>query len=94
MAANAKSETGNTTLLLVNMPGGKDKEKITRLYEEVPPSQLATEVGEDEDLKERDQWANRFEYMLSVIGYVVDLGSKQNFASNLRKVTIYFSTTK
>lgn len=79
MAANVKNETGNTTLLLVNMPGSKEKEKITRLYEEVPPNELANEVGEDVNVKERDQWANRAEYMLSVIGYVVDLGSKQTF---------------
>jgi hypothetical protein len=67
----AKGSNHNTTLLLVSM---QEKEKITRLYEEVAPNELATEVGEQ--LKERDQWANRVEYMLSVIGYVVDLGSE------------------
>ena len=33
-----------------------------------------------EDKKDqRDQWTNKIEYMLSVIGYVVDLGSIQNY---------------
>ena len=32
------------------------------------------------DYEHRDEWANKVEYMLSVIGYVVDLGSEyKNF---------------
>ena len=27
---------------------------------------------------QREQWSNKIEYMLSVIGYVVDLGSEYN----------------
>ena len=42
------------------------------------------EEEDDEDaevvrLKKRDQWSNKMEYMLSVIGYVVDLGNCVRF---------------
>jgi hypothetical protein len=35
-------------------------------------------------VKSRDEWSNKIEYMLSVIGYVVDLG-------NLKSMHMYFS---
>jgi hypothetical protein len=39
----------------------------------------------------RDQWSNKVEYLLSVIGYVVDLGSKYNSLKflNPKKVFAY-----
>ena len=40
--------------------------------------ELAYGDGRANDHQEREQWSNKVEYMLSVIGYVVDLGSKTN----------------
>ncbi|CAF0951290.1 unnamed protein product [Brachionus calyciflorus] len=40
---------------------------------------LIEEKDETEDLHDRDQWSNKIEYMLSVIGYVVDLGNCVRF---------------
>lgn len=36
----------------------------------------------------RDLWTNKVEFLLSVIGYVVDLGKKRFF---IRKIKFYFS---
>lgn len=75
--------TNNTTLLLVSFT---EPEKETenncnhvhrpRLFEEVPADRVVSEVAID---RKRDQWSNKLEYMLSVIGYVVDLGSVLEF---------------
>ena len=78
-ATNAYStNNNNTTLLLASFneqEKEKDKEKSRRFYEEVPTNEFVTELTSDSTIKQRDQWANKIEYMLSVIGYVVDLGS-------------------
>ena len=75
------SNNANThqELLLVSLcETGSNANQRPRLYEEVSTDRIKSEVdgnNNDCDSKERDQWSNKLEYMLSVIGYVVDLGS-------------------
>jgi hypothetical protein len=68
----------NTTLLLVSFTEAEAANR-PRLYEEVPVDQVVSEMAGSIEITERDQWSNKLEYMLSVIGYVVDLGSWHSF---------------
>ncbi len=71
---NNTHSKNNTTLLLVSFSEAESANR-PRLYEEVPVDRVVSEMAGSSELAERDQWSNKLEYMLSVIGYVVDLGS-------------------
>lgn len=63
MASNMEIKIVNTHLLTAQN-GSKEKNEKSEISENLAPNE-----------PQRDLWANKTEYMLSVIGYVVDLGS-------------------
>ena len=74
----------NPNILLVSFKEKTNKnenvliENSSQLHEEEQINQMIVENDQqfnDTVNGEREQWSNKIEYMLSVIGYVVDLGS-------------------